>query len=109
MPGTGEPGEMWMRVQIQYYTAADNVWHPVTSQWVKVGSSRYRVRQTGFTFTFAPPAGGTWTMRGVVVYQWRVRGRVSFREQKTTTPGHADAAGGDPAHASAGVCVISPP
>jgi hypothetical protein len=110
MPGTGEPGEMWMRFEIEYYTAADKTWHPIGSQWVKVGSARYRVRQTGYTFTFVPPAdGSSWTMRGVVVYQWRVRGRVSFRAQKSTSQGHRNAAGGDPAHASAGVCVISPP
>jgi hypothetical protein len=114
MPGTGEPGEMWMRFQIQYFTVADHAWHPVAtggdSKWVKVGSSRYRVRQTGFTFMFQPPAGGgAWTMRGVVSYQWRVRGKVAFREEKNTGKDHTDAKGGDPAHASARLCVIGPP
>jgi hypothetical protein len=110
MPGTGERGEMWMRFQIQYQTAADKAWHPVAAKWVKVGSARYRVRQTGYTFTFAPPAdGSSWTMRGDVIYQWRVRGRVSFREERHTTGGHTNAAGGDPAHSSARLCLISPP
>jgi hypothetical protein len=112
MPGTGETGVMFMRFRVEYYTAADKTWHRVASggdsNWVRVGSAKYRVRQTGFTFTFAPPpGGGAWTMRGVISYQWRVRGKVSFKEKKNTVHGHADAVGGDPSGTSMGVCSIS--
>jgi hypothetical protein len=112
MPGTGMAGEMYMRFRIQYYTAADKTWHFIDqggdSGWVKVGSSKYRVRQSGYTFTFQPPAGGGfWTMRGVVSYQWRNGSKVSFQAKKNTVHGHKDAVGGDPAGTSLGLCTIS--
>jgi hypothetical protein len=111
MPGTGTAGEMYMRFRVQYYTADSKSWHFVQtngdSGWVKVGAASYRVRQTGYTWAFDPPAGGGfWTMRGVVFYQWRVGGKVSFQERKNSTHGHPSAVGGDPAGTSLGLCAI---
>jgi hypothetical protein len=112
MPGTGQPGDMYMRFRVQYYTAADKTWHFIDqggdSGWVKVGSAKYRTRQSGYTFTFQPPAGGGfWTMRGVVSYQWRSGSKVLFQARKNTVHGHKDAVGGDPAGTSLGLCTIS--
>jgi hypothetical protein len=111
MPGTGQAGVMWMRFRVEYYAAADKTWHFVSSggdsKWVRVGSAKYRARQTGYTFTFAPPpGGGAWTMRGVVSYQWRVRDHAVFREQENTVHGHTDATAGDPRGTSLGFCSI---
>ena len=112
MPGTGEAGVMYIRFRVEYFTAADKTWHFAesggNSDWIRVGSAKYRVRQTGFTFTFAPPpGGGAWTMRGVVTYQWRVGKKVVFKEERNTVHGHVDAVGGDPAGTSLGLCSIS--
>ena len=112
MPGTGQAGEMYMRFRVEYYTASDQTWHFIEqggdSGWVKVGSAKYRVRQSGFTFTFQPPAGGGfWTMRGVVSYQWRNGSKVSFQARKNTVHGHKDAVGSDPAGTSLGLCTVS--
>lgn len=112
MPGTGQAGEMYMRFRVQFYTASDKTWQLIDgggdSGWVKVGSSKFRSRQSGYTFIFQPPAaGGFWTMRGVVSYQWRNGRTVSFRAKKNTVHGHKDAVGGDPAGTSLGLCTIS--
>jgi hypothetical protein len=112
MPGTGQAGEMYMRFRVQYYTAADKTWRFIDgggdSGWVKVGSAKFRTRQSGYTFTFQPPAGGGfWTLRGVVSYQWRNGSTVTFRAKKNTVHGHKDAVGGDPAGTSLGLCTIS--
>jgi hypothetical protein len=111
MPGTGMAGEMWMRFRVQFYTAATNTWSFVEtngdSGWVKVGSAKYRVKQTGYTWQFMPPdGGGFWTMRGVVSYQWRAGKKVVYRAKKNATHGHSNAAGGDPPGTSLGLCVI---
>jgi hypothetical protein len=111
MPGTGTAGEMWIRFRVQYYTAATKTWSFVEtngdSGWVKLGSAKYRVRQTGYTWQFKPPdGGGFWTMRGVVSYQWRVGKKVVYRARKNATHGHSDAAGGDPPGTSLGLCTI---
>src|SRR5262249_47040408 len=63
MPGSGNRAEsMFMRFQVQYYTAADKTWHNLgpdaDSGFVAVGSGKYRTRQSGQTFTITPPRPG---------------------------------------------------
>src|SRR3954453_2189217 len=56
MPGTGNPGKMFMRFTAQYFDAGHNPWANVkgtdTSPWVLAGSSERRYRQAGYTFNF---------------------------------------------------------
>ncbi len=111
MPGSGRRGErMYMRFAVQYFSARDRLWHNIrkggTSDWIAVGSARYKARQAGRLFLFAPPAGGSWQMRGVVTFEWRRGRHVVRRARMRTTAGHG-ARGADPAGYSSDTCVIS--
>jgi hypothetical protein len=125
MSGNGLRERMYMRFRAEYYNGATNAWVPATnavSPWVYVGSARYRYRQGGWTFNFAqPPSGQTYTMRGMVDFQWRARKRrrhlrhrrshkarwvVAHRRTKQTRSGVQAVAGGDPAGISKALCLI---
>jgi hypothetical protein len=76
MPGNGLRQRMYMRFRAQYWDGAAEAWRPVSgvgvSPWRYAGSARYRSSQAGWTFEFDQPASGrTYTLRGVVEYQWR--------------------------------------
>ncbi len=118
MPGNGTHEHMWMRFHAQYYNQAKKTWFDVkgngVSAWILAGSARYRSRQAGYNFNFAPPtAGSTYVLRGVVDFQWRARRRVNgklrwvvvHRARANTKGGHStDTA--DPPGYSSGLCEI---
>jgi hypothetical protein len=114
MPGSGNRDEdMFMRFQVQYYTASDGTWHNLgegaDSGFVEVGSAKYRTRQSGRTFTITPPRPGSdpYLMRGVVTFEWREDGEVVRRARKRTTGDHGGTKGSDPVGFSAATCTIS--
>lgn len=78
MPGNRSRQTMHMRFSAQYLRS-DGRWGRIggnaVSPWRSVGrASRFTTREYGFTFKFDPPAAGrTFTVRGVVNFQWRVR------------------------------------
>lgn len=86
MPGSGSAAEeMFLRFELQYPRAGDGRWVDVgDSGWVDVGSARYRARQTGRDFVVAPPASGSYTLRGLVTFEWRRRGKVVRRARRAT-------------------------
>jgi hypothetical protein len=111
MPGIGVKGQMYVRIRVSYYLADTKTWHWVPdgggdTGFVKVGSAKFKARQTGDTWTFAPPPNGSWTMRGVVDYEWKIGGKVHFRARQNTKHGHPEAALGDPPGTSLGLCEI---
>jgi hypothetical protein len=114
MPGSGDRAEdMFMRFQVQYYTASDGSWHNLgedaDSGFVEVGSARYRTRQSGQTFTITPPrpGSGPYLMRGVVTFEWRQDREVVRRARKRTTADHPGTKGSDPPGFTAATCSIS--
>jgi len=114
MPGSSNPKErMYMRFRVQYFRASDQLWHNITeggdSGFVFVGLAKYKARQAGQLFTFAPPAGGSFQMRGKVTFQWRDRtGKKVLRSAaRATTAGHRSTAGSDPDGYSSDTCVVS--
>lgn len=114
MPGSDNPREkMYMRFQVQYFRSSDQRWVNVTkggdSGFVYAGSARFKARQAGQLFTFDPPPGGSFQMRGKVTFQWRNRlGKKVLRSaSRITTAGHRSSAGADPAGYSSDTCVIS--
>jgi hypothetical protein len=114
MPGSGDRAEnMFMRFQVQYYTAQDELWHNLgegaDSGFVEVGSAKYRTRQSGRTFTITPPRPGSpaYLLRGVVTFEWRKDGEVTRHARKRTTSGHPDTKGADPRGFSAATCSIT--
>lgn len=113
MPGLGtQRASLYMRFQVQYLAKADGKWHNIEenadSGFRKLGVSRNRVLESGWTFKFLPPPdGGAHTLRGAVTYVWRVKGRQVRRIRETTESGHRSTAGADPPGFSAATCQIS--
>ena len=111
MPGSGRSRErMFMRFQVQYFNAAESLWHNIgpdgDSGFLPAGSARFRVRESGRTFTIMPPVSGSYLLRGVITFEWRVGDTVVRRARKRTTAGHSRAAASDPSGFSAATCEI---
>jgi hypothetical protein len=120
MPGSGRRGSMYMRFQAQFFDGAANTWKDVggtgVSHWIPVGSSRFRMRQAGYTFAFgAPTTGNAFVLRGRVEFEWRERRRLRSGELRTvvvrrarvnTKAGYASKVAADPAGYSASLCEI---
>jgi hypothetical protein len=112
MPGSPHPKEqMFMRFRVQYFRSSDQVWHNITkggdSGFIPVGPAKYKARQAGRLFVFAPPAGGSFQLRGKVSFEWRRGKKVMRSASQLTTAGHRSTAGSDPAGYSSDTCVIS--
>lgn len=112
MPGTGSHGQrMYMRVRIDYFDRDAQNWKPVggegDSKRFYVGASTHRVRQSGMSFSFQPPADGTvLLLRGQVHFEWRRGRKVIYDATKITTEGHAPVGQSDPPGFSAATCEI---
>ncbi len=110
MPGTGDAGEsMFMQFRVEYLR--ERVWTNIgrrgESPFVAAGSAAFRSRQAGVDVTIAPSAERHFLLRGVVTFEWRLRGRVIATALRSTTAGHAAGAGADPPGYSASVCSIA--
>jgi hypothetical protein len=114
MPGDGTRRRMWMRFRTQFYSDKDFAWKYVTSggrsPWVEIGSAIFAFKETGYEFTFDPPAAGeSFLFRGVVEFQWRSKGgKVVRRTRKFTEKGHRTR-GADPRGYSSARCRIDGP
>jgi hypothetical protein len=105
MPGTPRRTVRRMRFRIQY--RAGDRWRYVDgadSGWQKLGRSRGRPIESGWSFEFPPRDSGPITFRGVVRYRWLHDGRVVAHELQITTAGHRSATGSDPEGYSAATC-----
>jgi hypothetical protein len=121
MPGDGNRRErMWMRFHAQFYNPKTKVWRDVkgigVSTWQRLGSSRVKSQEAGYTFSFTQPAAGqTFVLRGVVDFQWRERRRTKSGRRRTVvvrtlhanTKGVHPSDGADPPGYSSGTCEIS--
>ena len=112
MPGSRDGREvMWMRFEVQYLSTADNKWHRIPnagefSDFVRVGRARFKARQAGRSIRFDPKSASV-LLRGVVTFEWRLRGEVVRRARKRTTEGHRSTAGADPEGYTAANCRIT--
>ena len=120
MPGDGNRRErMWMRFHAQFYNSQTKKWFDVkgngVSGWQRLGSSRAKAKQAGYTFSFAQPkAGAAFVLRGVVDFQWRERRRTKSGRRRTVivrtlhanTKGEHPSEGADPPGYSSGTCEI---
>lgn len=110
MPGSGRTETLEMRFRVQFIDPADGKWHNLKSGadsgYVRVGVSRRRTLQSGYSFKFAPPAGGASTLRGAVTFRWRYRGRTARSKREFTQAGHRSTRGADPPGFSAARCVL---
>jgi hypothetical protein len=112
MPGSGRKGEtMWMRFRVQFRSPLDGKWHALAkggdSGWRKLGPATAAALESGYSFSFAPPAGEPATLRGLVSTQWRRGSRVMAKARRFTSAGHRSSAGADPAGYSASLCVLT--
>jgi hypothetical protein len=110
MPGTGDgQEEMYMRFVVEYQSASGH-WHYLRhgeSSLVAVGPGSARARQAGQDFRIARSATQTYTLRGVVVFQWRVGAQTIAQQVRASRSGHTAAAGADPPGFSAATCTIT--
>jgi hypothetical protein len=112
MPGSRHKGEtMWMRFRVQFRSPVDTKWHALArggdSGWRKLGAASASALESGYSFSFAPPAGQSVTLRGLVFMEWRRGARVMAKARRATEAGHRSSAGADPPGYSAGLCVLT--
>ena len=109
MPGDGHPHDvMYMRFLVQNLDVATHKWADIglsaDSGFVRVGSGAL-ARQAGRSFEFKPTAT-TFTLRGLVEFQWHHDGRTVRIVNLPTTGGHTSLAGAEPKGFSAATCAL---
>jgi hypothetical protein len=110
MAGMGRSTRMYMRFRVQFQDVEGH-WKMVKStdsSWVRVATGRRGEHDSGWSFSFKPPAsGGAHVLRGVVSFEWRRSKRVLQRTRTFTTEGHPGTAGAEPPEFSAATCEIA--
>lgn len=109
MPGDGHPRDaMYMRFLVQSLDTTTHTWADIgrsaDSGFVQVGSAAL-TRQAGRSFEFKPTAS-TYTLRGLVEFQWHHAGRTTRTVYLPTTGGHTSLAGAEPKGFSAATCAL---
>ena len=109
MPAASAAGKLLMRFKIQY-RQSDGSWQLIgksgDSGFVKVGRTT-TAQESGWTFQFEPPRGGSYVMRAIVIFRWDFRSRPDRGARRVTTVGHRGTTGADPSDFSAATCEIS--
>jgi len=110
MPGDSHAHDkMFMRFRLQYMNTTTKHWADLAnsaSGFVSVGTGA-SPRQAGRSFKLSPVAGQpAFTMRGVVVFQWRQGTTVIGQISRPTSAGRESLAGADPAGFSSASCRI---
>jgi hypothetical protein len=110
MQGTGDASErMYMQFFVEYRSASGH-WHYLggagDSGLVAVGDGSLVAQQAGRNFVIVPSAGRSYTLRGIVVFEWRLAGRTLAQAVRATSAGHRASAGADPPGFSAASCRI---
>lgn len=109
MPGDGHRRDtMYMRFVVQNYDDAAHRWQNIglsaDSGFVLVGSAA-GTRQAGHSFTFKPTTA-TFTLRGMVEFQWHRGSRTIRSVMVPTTEGHKSFAGAEPKGFSSASCAL---
>jgi hypothetical protein len=110
MPSDGHKGDtLYMRFRVQYEEASSKKWTYVAknadSGFQPVHSAE-GASQAGRNFQLVSIAG-SFTLRGVVSFQWRHGTHVLYQTTRTTTAPHESLAGADPKGYSAATCTIA--
>jgi hypothetical protein len=112
MPGDGHARHtMYMRFQLQYLEADGKTWadlHSGSSKYVALGSAKI-ARQAGWSVQLMPSSESTapsYTLRGLVTFQWRLGKTVLHEATRTTRAGRLSLADADPPGYSAARCTI---
>jgi hypothetical protein len=110
MPGDGKPHDrMYMSFHLEYRKAKTGRWARLATGRVVfayVGSGA-SPRQGGRSFQLMPvPGQRAFTLRGVIVFEWRRGRRLISSATRVTEAGHMSLAGADPAGYSAATCLI---
>jgi hypothetical protein len=111
MPGLRRKATMLMRFRVQYRERSGR-WRTMRgdradSGWVRLGSKAGGEMDAGWSFRIEPPSrGGSFELRGKVIFWWR-RGEVTLRRTRAVTEaGHPGTQGADPPGYSAATCTI---
>jgi hypothetical protein len=109
MPGDGRARDrMYIRFLVQSLDESTHTWSNVgrsaDSGFVLVGSGAL-TRQAGRSFEFKPTAT-TFTLRGMVEFQWHHAGRTVRSVMLASTAEHKSLAGAEPKGFSAATCAL---
>jgi hypothetical protein len=108
MPGDGHARDkMFMSFRLQYQDGSSKKWVDLagaSSKFIAVGTGA-SPRQGGRSFELMP-SKSTFTLRGVVDFQWRHGSTVVQSTTRPTAAGHRSVAGADPSGYSAATCAI---
>lgn len=110
MPGDGNPkDELYMRFRVQYLDPASKQWLYVKqradSGMLKVGPADV-TRQAGRDFQFTVAGRPSFTLRGIVDFQWKRGSRVLLGATRVTGAGDKNVARADPKGYSAATCTL---
>ena len=110
MPGTGDAQQqMYMQFVVEYRGPTGH-WHYFgrggESGLIAVGRGSAVERQAGWDFVLARSSTERYTLRGVVVFEWRIGGHTIAEDVRATRSGHAAAVGADPAGYSSATCTV---
>jgi hypothetical protein len=105
MPALGFASRLVMDIQVEYWSVADKRFRivPGVRAVVDLGRFTFGLHQKGATFTFMPPVG---LLRGLVVFEWKLRNRVIGRLTRHTSGGHKHVDYADPRGYSRWTCTI---
>jgi hypothetical protein len=109
MPGDGRRGDtMYMRFLVQSFDTSTHRWNYLgqhaDSGFVAVGSASL-TRQAGRSFQLKPTAT-TFTLRGLIEFQWHRNGRTVRSVYLPTTAHHTSLAGAEPTGFSTAACAL---
>ncbi len=110
MPSDGHPHDtMYMRFLLQSLNATTHQWADIggsaDSGFERIGLAT-NTRQAGHNFGLTPSTT-TFTMRGLVEYQWRRSGHLVHLAARPTSAHHTSLAGAEPKGFSAATCTLS--
>jgi hypothetical protein len=113
MPALGDTAHMSMRIRVEYYSRAQKRFKPISSGAdsgiIGLGTGRNDIRESGRIFTFEPPSGSSFVLRGVATFEWRRKHKLVLRTTRTTQRGHPKTMGAEPKVYSAAMCELKPP
>lgn len=107
---TSKKDVLYMRFRVQWFNSSGSQWENFStggdSGWIRVGRGAFRRLESGYSFTFEPPA----FLRGVVDFRWRQRGRIVDEASRFTRKGgFKGSASSDPPGYAKASCEIKQP
>lgn len=105
MPTLGFSASLSMHIESEYWFSSKKRFEPIpgVAKLLTLGRASSGLRQGGASFPLNAHAG---LLSGMIVFEWKLGGRVLGQTTRQATAGHRDADTGNPPHFSAARCTI---